>query len=492
MLKKIALTAWCLLFACKAFALQQRTPHATAELSAADNGDSVTVELRIVPKNGWYIHSRLPGEFGLPAAAEWDLGNYVLAAEEWSDGEDVRYQGFGLNVYKKEGFYRAVLEKGPGKSPALDVSWMACGEECFPEKLHFELQPEAFAGKSLPNPHREKNVQSGMPLWLKAVLLAFAGGIVLNLMPCVLPVLFIKVIGVINERDRRRSIADAWAYLAGVLVCFTATAAVLMLLKTRGEALGWGFQLQSPYFAGGMAAVFFVLALMFLDVVHFNFPLQNLPAGAFLTGLLAVLVASPCTAPFMGAAIGWILTSNVSPYAFYGVFAALGLGYALPFFCAGYFPEVLQKILPRPGRWMLWLKRFFALPMLMTCGWLLWVLSGLETPSSAEWRPYDRAEVERLAKAGEKVFVDFTAKWCLTCLANEKTVLDGERFAALVKERKIRLFKADWTQRSEKITEALAAFGRGSIPLYVYYRGDGGFVLLPQILTYDAVEKALR
>lgn len=489
--KKIALTAFLFLFSFNVLALQGQTAHAGTELSAADNGDEITVELRIVPKKGWYIHSRLPGEFGLPAEAKWDLGNYRLIGEEWSDGEDIRYQGFGLNVYKNEGFYRAVLKKAAGKTPALDVMWMACGEECFPEKLHFELLPEVFAKNSLPQRPLEVE-KKGLPLWLNAMLLAFAGGIILNLMPCVLPVLFIKIIGVIKERDRRRSIADAWAYLAGVLVCFTAMATVLMMLKTRGAALGWGFQLQSPYFTGAMAVVFFVLALMFLDVIRFNFSFGKLPSGAFLTGLLAVLVASPCTAPFMGAAIGWILTSNVSPYAFYGVFAALGLGYALPFFCAGLFPEFLQKILPRPGKWMLWLKRFFALPMLMTCGWLLWILSGYETAPAAGWQPYNRAEVERLAKAGEKVFVDFTAKWCLTCLANEKTVLNGERFAALAKERGIRLFKADWTQRSEKITEALAGFGRSSIPLYVYYRGDGGFVLLPQILTFDAVEKALR
>lgn len=491
MLKKIALIICFCLIACRSFALQQQTLHGRAILNASDNGETVTVELRIKPRKGWYIHSHKPGEFGLPAKVQWDLGNYKLSGEEWSEGEDIRYQGFGLNVYKNEGIYRAVLEKSHGVSPAFDVQWMACGEECVPEKLHFDLLPSAFVEKQLPQlPAEKKN--SGMPLWLHAVALAFAGGLILNLMPCVFPVLFIKIVGVIKESDRRRSIIDAWAYLTGVLVCFTAMGAVLMLLKTQGMALGWGFQLQSPYFVGIMAAVFFVLALMFLDVVRLNVSFGNLPAGSFLTGLLAVLIASPCTAPFMGAAIGWILTSAVSPYAFFGVFAALGLGYALPFFCAGFFPQTMQKLLPRPGKWMLWLKRFFALPMLMTCGWLLWVLSGLETRPAADWQPYDSQKIEKLVESGEKVLVDFTAKWCLTCLANEKTVLNGERFAALAKERGIHLFKADWTQHDEKITEALSRFGRSSIPLYIYYRGDGGFILLPQILTYDAVEKALR
>lgn len=491
MLKKIALTICLCLIACRSFALQQQTLHGQAELRAFDNGDTITVELHIKPKNGWYIHSHKPGEYGLPAEVNWELGNYGLAGEEWSPGEDIRYQGFGINVYKKEGLYQAVLEKSHGAIPAFDIRWMACGDECVPEKLHFNLLPEAFSQAPLGQvlPVKEKK---GLPLCLNAMILAFAGGIILNLMPCVFPVLFIKIIGVIKENDRHRSIVDAWAYMAGVLVCFSVMGAVLMLLKAQGMALGWGFQLQSPYFVGIMAGIFFVLALMFLDVIQFNISFGNVPAGAFLTGLLAVLVASPCTAPFMGAAVGWILTSEVSAYAFYGVFVALGIGYALPFFCAGFFPEAMQRILPRPGKWMLWLKRFFALPMLMTCGWLLWVLFGLEGRHIAEWQPYEREKVEQLVGAGEKVFVDFTAKWCLTCLANEKTVLNSERFAALAKERGIHLFKADWTRHDEKITEALSGFGRSSIPLYVYYHGNGGYVLLPQILTYDAVQKALQ
>lgn len=489
MLKKILLIFALCLVASAASAWQKQTQRGLADLSVSESGEHLFVQVEIKPKNGWYIHSHVPGEFGMPAESLWTLGNHNLIAEEWSDGEDVLYQGFGINVYKNSGFYRAVLEKNDGNLPEFDISWMACGDECVPEKIHFELVPESFLHKNL-----AEIPQSAIkyPMWLKAVFFAFLGGLILNFMPCVFPVLFIKILSVIRQNDYRRSRIEAWAYLIGVLFCFVAIAAVLHLLKMQEQALGWGFQLQSPYFVAVMAVVFFVLALMLVDVVKINLPLHNLPTGSFLTGFLAVLVASPCAAPFMGAAIGWILTANVSVYTFYAVFATLGLGYAIPFFCAGFFPKVMQRILPKPGAWMIWLKRFFALPMLMTSAWLVWILWSGDIHSDGKWQVYQAEKVEQLADNGQKVLVDFTAKWCLTCLANEKTVFDRKKFANLVKKRKIHLFKADWTERSDEIAQALAKYGRGSVPLYVYFSGKGGYVILPQILTYDTLEEVLR
>lgn len=493
-MKKIAFFVLCLcLFATDASAVRQQTEHGFAEFFAHDSDDSITIELKIKPKKGWYFHSHQPGEFGLPAKAEWDLGNYKLVSEEWSEGEDILYQGFGLNVYKTEGLYRAVLEKSHGMTPALDVFWMACGNECVPEKMHFELIPEAFVKKNFsPVEKNQKQNDFALPMWLKAALMAFIGGFILNLMPCVFPVLFIKVIGLMQQKENFRRRADALAYFSGVVLCFVIMSAILQFLKSRGQALGWGFQLQSPYFVAFMAIVFLLLAFMFLDVLKVNFAWKKMPAGSFLTGLLAVLIASPCAAPFMGAAVGWSLTSDISGYEFYGVFVALGVGYALPFFMAELFPKFMQRVLPRPGKWMLWLKRFFAVPMFMTALWLLWILFGLESSSKADWQPYNREKIEQLVESGEKVFVDFTAKWCLTCLANEKVVLNSDGFAQLVKEKKIHLFKADWTMQNKNITEALAAFGRSSVPMYVYYGGKGNYVILPQILTVDIIKEKMR
>ncbi|MBR1648935.1 MAG: thioredoxin family protein [Alphaproteobacteria bacterium] len=462
----------------------RKTPRAEAVLDITEQSETLTAELSVRPQGGWHIHSFNPGEFGMPIEAKWNLGNYRLRDFLWSEGEDILYQGFGINVYKTSGIYQAVLEKGDGELPSLELSFLSCKDECIPEHLSFTITPQDIKNKPRP-----QQLQS-MSL-LTALLLAFAGGIILNLMPCVFPVLFIKIVAITQAKDRRRNFIDAVSYFAGVVLCFLITAGILKWLKSQGEAIGWGFQLQSPLFVGFMALLFLILAGMFLDIIKINQSLKKIPSGAFLTGLLAVLIASPCTAPFMGAAIGFVITSNVPAEEFYGVFAALGTGYALPFTLAGMFPQFMEKITPRPGKWMVWLKKAFAIPMLATAGWLIWIVIGEENISSA-WQDFDAAQVEELTKNGEKVFIDFSAKWCLTCLANEKNVLDDKRFINLAQEKNIRIFRADWTNRNTEITEALAQFGRSSVPLYVYFNEKGKSVILPQILNFDILLEYLK
>lgn len=491
MLKKIALILFlCLISARSWGGYELSTAHGTAVLSVHENDAEYNVSLAISPRKNWYIYSHQAGEFGLPAEVKWKLGNNRILSENWSEGEDIIYQGFSVNVYRKPAFYSAKISKNGSELPSFDLSWMACRDECIPEKLHFDFVAESFSGNQMPS-----LLTSSVPhdmSFIGALIFAFLGGIILNLMPCVFPVLFIKIIGIVQSKTHRRRIADAFSYLAGVMVCFLVIAGVLQFLKQQGTAIGWGFQLQSPWFVAIMALVFFVLFLLFLDIVNINIPLHFTFSGPFLTGLVAVLIASPCTAPFMGAAIGWILTASVPAYTFYAVFGALGLGYALPFFCAEFFPRAMQKILPRPGKWMLWLKRAFSIPMLLTCLWLLWVLWGCVSPHLGPWQTYDRSKIETLTDQGEKVFIDFTAKWCITCLVNEKSVLDTDKFAQLAKEKNIHLFRADWTNRNALITAALSQYGRGSVPLYVYYDGSGKYQFLPQILTLKGMRKVLH
>lgn len=490
-------------------AVRKQTPRNAVEVSAVEDGGQIRVKLKIEPQNGWQIYSHNPGEVGLPTKVEWRLYDHRLVAEEWSEGEDIIYEGYGLNVYRRPASYSAVLDKAAGEMPDLEISWMACNGECVPESLAFKLTPEVFAAapaetvpglfavSSLPgknpagrSPYAGAEKTQSSDCWLEILLLAFAGGIVLNFMPCVFPILFIKIMSVTGEKERRRNVIEAFQYAGGVLSCFALTAALLSWLRHRGAEIGWGFQLQSPYFVAAMALLFLFLALMFLNVIKVNWSLKYLPAGSFMTGLLAVLIASPCTAPFMGAAVGWALTTDRPAYFYYPVFLMLGAGYALPFFLAGIYPAVLKKILPRPGRWMEVVKKLFALPMLATCGWLLWVLwSGAETVPSA-WESYRPEKVEAALEKGEKVLLNFTAKWCITCLVNEKSVFSGQDFARLAKKHKVRLFKADWTNRSPEISRALAAFGRSSIPLYVYYDGKGDYKLLPQLPDLDDFREA--
>lgn len=483
MLRRIALIFFVVLPRLAFGAVEQSSEHAVVQMKHFSSADGEEIALQIVPKKGWYVHSAMPGEFGMPAKVIWNNENVEVLNEEWSDGEDVEYQGFGLNVYKEKGLYAALIKpKDYGQKSELELSFMACKDECFPEKLSFEFWLEDVEKTDLPAFKKAKNIFCGLPA--EMLLFAFLGGLILNVMPCVFPVLFIKILGLMKVKNRRQSVKDAVLYLLGVVFCFLLMALILLFLKSHGQAIGWGFQLQSPVFLLVMIALFFVLGLMFLDVISLNLPIGKMPAGSFFMGLLAVLVASPCTAPFMGAAIGWSLTAKISGVAVVCVFLALGLGYALPFFVAGFFPELLMKILPRPGKWMLWIKRIFAIPMFLTCLWLLWVLSGSGALSDLRWQKYDEEKIQKLIENKEKFFVDFSAKWCITCLANEKVVLDTKKFFDLMDEKNIQIFKADWTDYNPKITEALSKFGRVSVPLYVFFDGEN-FVVLPQIVTYD-------
>ena len=205
-----------------------------------------------------------------------------------------------------------------------------------------------------------------------------------------------------------------------------------------------------------------------------------------MTGLLAVLVATPCTAPFMGAAIGYALMSPT--YVYIPVFFFLGLGYALPFVLLALHHSFILNILPKPGKWMVILKRIMSIPLLLTCIWLAWLLMmqlGLiVSGKNLQWQEYTPLKVEQALEEKRPVFIDFTAKWCITCLVNKKTALQSDMFAELVEEKNILLLTADITNHSENIAKGLQSYGRASVPLYVYYDGKSDdYLILPQILT---------
>lgn len=339
------------------------------------------------------------------------------------------------------------------------------------------------------------------------MLMAFIGGIILNFMPCIFPILTIKAISLAQSPyNRRKSQIESFLYTAGVVISFFLIATVLIWLRSQGEQIGWGFQLQSPIFVGVMIAIFFVILLMLLDIVNLKNPFANKVGrisfkrqqiNAFVTGFFAVLIASPCTGPFMGIAIGYTLAKPV--YVYYPVFLALSIGYALPFALIGLFPKAIHRILPRPGKWMDILKKLFAIPIFLTIMWLIWVLYSQLNANQPEkskeifWKNYNTDVVAELVAKKERVFIDFTAKWCITCLANEKIALQSKEFEHLVHLKKIHIFKADWTNRDTEITNALAFYGRNSIPLYVYYDGENpNYVVLPQLLTPSILKEYLR
>jgi thiol:disulfide interchange protein DsbD len=390
-----------------------------------------------------------------------------------------------------------------------------------------------------------------------ALLGALAGGLILNLMPCVFPVLAIKVVGFAHHAgDPRRHRLAGLAYTAGVVLSFVALGALLLALRAAGEQLGWGFQLQSPWVVAGLAALFTLIALNLAGVFEFGALLPSSvaslevrhPVGnAFVSGVLAVAIASPCTAPFMGASLG--LAIALPPAQALLVFAVLGIGMALPYLVASLVPAV-ARALPRPGPWMDWFRKGMAFPMFATVAWLVWVLgqqSGIDgagallallvamsllvwtltlpqrarrvlatvavaalgamawavgpqlaqapqaasAQADADWQPWTAARVEQLVAAGQPVFVDFTAAWCVTCQYNKKTTLSDPQLVADLKRQNVALLRADWTRRDPAISAALAALGRNGVPVYVVYRKGSAPLVLSEILSTAEVRSAI-
>jgi thiol:disulfide interchange protein DsbD len=392
-------------------------------------------------------------------------------------------------------------------------------------------------------------------------LFAFLGGLILNIMPCVLPVLSLKALHLfqLSSESRASARSEGFAYTAGVLLSLLALASLLLILRASGQALGWGFQLQSPPVVWLLLALLFALSLNLLGLFEFNVLLGNLAgkgprqgwSGSFASGLLAVAVASPCTAPFMGVALAAAFA--LPAIGTLAVFTALALGFASPILLLSFFPAALS-FLPKPGAWMNSFKKILALPMLLAVGWLAWVLfrisgtaalwplllggSALATglflygrsqttfppKTGLRWgglalilvsavvpattlktattglvyRHPDRLawseeEVTRQLTAGRTVFIDFTAAWCLTCQVNERVVLSKPEIQAAFREKNIAFLVADWTRRDPAITAALRKYGREGVPTYVILRPDGSApVLLPEILTPKIILESLR
>lgn len=407
--------------------------------------------------------------------------------------------------------------------------------------------------------------EGGLAL-LSAAMLALIAGVLLNFMPCVFPVLSIKILHLTQHKAEtpRRVRLHGIAYALGILACFTILAGALHALRAGGAEIGWGFQLQSPLMVASLAFVLFALGLSLSGILTVGASLtrvggsgllqQNGLTGSFLAGVLATVVATPCTAPFMGASIGFALTQ---PFVVgLVVFLALGLGLALPFLVLAFVPG-LQRMLPRPGRWMETLKQVLAFPLYATVAWLIWVLSfqvgatgllaalaGLVLIAFGAWayglsqersngsgrvlqgmaavsvagvialavvislyRPagvaaqdavaaanseaFSQQKLDTLLASGRPVFVNMTAAWCITCLVNDRTALSSEAVRDAFADKRVAYLKGDWTNQNPEITRLLETFGRSGVPLYVLYRGGREPVVLPQILTQSLVLDAL-
>lgn len=393
-----------------------------------------------------------------------------------------------------------------------------------------------------------------------SLLLAIAGGLILNLMPCVLPILSFKALGLAQGgASHSHAKAHAFWYTLGVLVSFSAIGGLVLGLRSAGQALGWGFQLQQPGVVAGLTLLMFAIGLNLSGVFRFgsNFAGtgQSLTEksgalGDFFTGVLAVVVASPCTAPFMGTALGYAFTAPVVPALL--VFLALGLGLALPLLLIGFVPALASRI-PKPGQWMETFKQWLAYPMYFTAIWLAWVFGkqrgvdalalllivavllslglwwferqrhhdsflkralayfliimafgtlilALRIPDSHVAQtatessvPYSPERLTQLRTEGRPVFVDMTADWCITCKINEKAVLNTAAFQDLLRETGTTYMVGDWTNQDTEISVFLDQFNAPGVPLYVVFPANGEpGRKLPQLLTLDRMRDALQ
>jgi thiol:disulfide interchange protein/DsbC/DsbD-like thiol-disulfide interchange protein len=391
-----------------------------------------------------------------------------------------------------------------------------------------------------------------------ALAFAFVGGLILNLMPCVFPVLGIKVMGFVKHAhgETRAMRRQGAIFAAGVILSFGALAGIMLALRAGGAQLGWGFQLQSPAVVALLACLFFVLALNLSGLFEWGAFAQSMTssltargryADAFLSGVLATVVATPCTAPFMGAAVGFTMSQGTGLAL--AVFLMLGVGTALPVFTLSLFPALLRK-LPRPGAWMETFKQVLAFPLFATSAWLAWVLgaqagndavfalllglvfialgawmygrwahagwrwqpalavllgalglfvawppsapagptTGMARAEGEAWEAWTPDKVRGYLAQGRPVFVDFTAAWCVTCQLNKRVALHDGAVEKAFADRRIARLTADWTRQDPAITQALAALGRNAVPVYaLYLPGEESPRLLPEVLTPSIV-----
>ena len=401
------------------------------------------------------------------------------------------------------------------------------------------------------------NIQNEDKNLFLLLVFAFLGGLILNIMPCVFPILSIKVLRFIqySEDSSVETYKFGLSYSLGVILSFLLIALILIGLKSSGEVIGWGFQLQYPLVISILFYLFIALGFLFMSNLVIGSQLGNLNSlvkvnnesfESFLTGILAVVVASPCTAPFMGSAIGFALLQP--SFNSILIFLTLGLGFALPYFILSIKPTLLS-FLPRPGPWMETFKQFMAFPMWASALWLLWVLSGqvdsdtvilvligglalslslwlLEKntteiklvkwivrgtaivligfsiyiiPTSYSTKEeiftkdeiYSEQRLRELRNSNQIVFLNFTADWCITCKVNERVALKTQKVQKILDSESINYLEADWTRKDEMIASKLEEFGRSGVPLYLLYPSEGKPIILPEILTEDILIKYL-
>ena len=554
-------------------------------------GQKFQVFLRMNMEPGWHTYHKNPGDSGMPTEIIWELPEGFTASEiEWP--EPVRFENTGIISYGYKNLVfltinlQAPMNLSIGEKILIKakVNWLACNDICIPGQANLELilrtGNNSLINSKLPDNLTTKLINAKNTIIPEAIdmtleitkftfwqslLFAFIGGILLNAMPCVFPVLGIKIMGFVNQAGSNpsRIKQHGWVFTLGILLSFWLLSAVLIGLRSSGEKLGWGFQLQNPYFNASLIILLFTFGLNLLGVFEWGNLFIGTGAkiqrkegliGTFFSGILATIVATPCTGPFMGTALGYALSLSVG--GIFAIFTSLAIGLSFPYLILSFYPAWV-KLLPRPGAWMIFWKELLAFPLFATVVWLLWVFgtqtdtdsivkmlfsllfiglmawvwkNGLNpihsfvrktfssflilglvivsgslaisaakvnqtSASDIKWEIYSNDRISELIAEGKSVYVDFTAKWCLQCQVNKRLVFQSNETESIIKAFKrnnVVPMIADWTQKDPEITQALENLDRVGVPLNVIYSSKlKEPLILPNILSVDAVITAL-
>jgi thiol:disulfide interchange protein len=578
-------------------------------------GGKVAVVMRATITDGWHINSNKPNdEFLVPTVVTAKSQGITLTSVRYPGAQEIQlsFAEKPVSVYEGSVDFSLVLSVAAGAPPGkrevpVQLDYQACNDRsCMPPTsvnatlvIEVSIAPADKGPEAGVTSLEEKSGRdtAATPLTARgsaktdgatkagepsvvggtgessvsvvlALAFAFLGGLILNLMPCVLPVLSLKIMGMVQQAGEspRERFRHGLMFALGVVVSFWILSGVLLLLRAGGEQLGWGFQLQSPSFVVVLAVFLFMFGLNMFGVFEIGTSLtavgqgvgrKSAYAGSFTSGVLATTVATPCTAPFMGSALGFALGQPA--YVAMLIFTFLGLGMAAPYLLLTTSPKLL-KMIPKPGAWMETMKHVMAFLLMATVLWLLWVLGlqtgadgvlillaslllvavagwvlgrwgniaketttrrvaqaialvcivgaltfsltsihaqkpiigNAQTQGTIKWMEYSPELVQRLRMEGKPVFIDFTAAWCLSCQVNDRVAFGSDEVQNAFREKGIAALKADWTNRDPVIAAGLAAFGRNSVPLYVFYPPGKEAVLLPEILTPGIVLDALE
>ena len=559
---KLLLIALCLLWGQVAVltSAARAQEQVRASLVAETDGVSAVRPFMVAVKfdiaKGWHTYYKNPGETGEATEIKLFLPSGFIAGDIlWQQPKVFDTVGFTEYGYSDEVYHFIRITPPKGFSGdeikiAGQVSWLSCGfGECVPGEKQLELivpvgengVPVAGFAEAL---QKVEGFGSGNDFTNQSeelffvLLLAFSGGLLLNLMPCVFPVISLKIFGLMKASEKAVR-KNALFYTVGVVATFMAVAATVVAVKSAGGLLGWGFQLQSPAFVLFMISLLLVLGLMFSGFIAVPNFIKSAGAGkdgALMSGVLAVLLAAPCVAPFMGTAVAYGLLA--SPQEGLLVFLFMGVGMAFPILILALFRGWVRFI-PKSGKWMKVVQEALAIPLYLSVVWLLWVLEKQTGPvgfsiavavqifiiiaallrkkamwwfvpsvlilalvmikedaqkaSGGFWQAYSEKALKENLANGKAVLLKFSADWCLTCLVNEKLVLDDLAVRELLIKYGVVPMEADWTTRDEGILKALNGYGKNGVPLYVFYKkGQSIPMILPRIITKTDVEKAVK